>query len=87
MNKHIENVMATRETVSVSKVFKRGVDPCEGDIVQIRPPGHHSGRLGVIIGIAYFEKRQELRYNVMFSDKEAALFPGMRLELVKAHEK
>ena len=81
MNKHIENAMQTRET-AITGSFVRGLDFVEGDIVQIRPPGHHSGRLGTITGILYYKKREDLRFNVVFSNREAALFSCERLERV-----
>lgn len=86
MNKHIENAMAIRETAAVSTQFRRGLDVIEGDIVQIRPPGHNSGRLGVVIGISYYKKHEDMRYTVKFSDHEAALFSEERLELVRHHD-
>ena len=84
MNKHIENAMLTRETAMTGS-FVRGLDFVEGDIVQIRPPGHHSGWLGTITGILYYKKKDDLRFNVMFTNHEAALFTCERLERVGPH--
>lgn len=81
MNKMIENAMLRRETAMTGS-FVRGLDLVEGDIVQIRPPGHHSGRLGIITGIMYYKKKDDLRFNVMFSNREGALFTSERLERV-----
>ena len=83
MNKPIENAMRARETAMTGS-FVRGLDFVEGDIVQIRPPGHHSGRLGTITGILYYKKRDDLRFNVVFSNREAALFTSERLERVRS---
>ena len=82
MNKLIENAMKTRETAMTSS-FIRGLDLAVGDYVQIRPGRHHAGKIGIIIGISFYKKKGDLRYNVMFSDHEAALFTGERLKLVK----
>lgn len=82
MNKLIENTMRTRETAKVTS-FVRGLDVAEGDVVQVRGPGHHAGRLGVVIGVLFYKNRDDLRLNVQFSDGTAALFSGERLELVR----
>lgn len=85
MNKYIENVMQTRETAAVSGSFKHGLDILEGDIVQIKAGGHNAGRVGIVTGITFYKKFKDLRFNVMFSDNEAAMFSGDRLVLVRSH--
>lgn len=85
MNKHIENAMQTRETTAASGGFKPGLDILEGDIVQIKAGGHNAGRVGIVTGITFYKKFKDLRFNVMFSDNEAAMFSGDRLVLVRSH--
>lgn len=87
MNKHIENVMQTRETAAVSGSFKPGLDILEGDIVQIKAGGHNAGRVGIVTGVTYYRKFRDLRFNVMFSDNEATVFSGDRLILVRSHDR
>lgn len=85
MNKYIEDAMRTRETAAVSSSFKPGLDILEGDIVQIKAGGHNAGRVGIVTGITFYKKFKDLRFNVMFSDNEAAMFSGDRLVLVRSH--
>lgn len=85
MNKHIENVMRTRETAAATGSFKSGLDILEGDIVQVKAGGHNAGRIGIVTGITFYKKFKDLRFNVMFSDNEAAMFSGDRLVLVRSH--
>ena len=84
MNKLIENAMRTRETAAACS-FKPGLDILEGDIVQIKAGGHDAGRIGIVTGITYYKRFKDLRFNVMFSDNEAAMFSGDRLVLVRSH--
>lgn len=83
MNKHTENAMRTHETAMTGS-FIRGLDIAEGDIVQVRPPGHNSGRIGKVIGVTYYANKKDLRITVMFSDKESAMFSGERLDRVRS---
>ena len=85
MNKYIENVMQTRETAAATGSFKHGLDILEGDIVQIKAGGHNAGRVGIVTGITFYKKFKDLRFNVVFSDNDAAMFPGDRLVLVRSH--
>lgn len=85
MNKCIETVMLTRETAAATGSFKPGLDILEGDIVQIKAGGHNAGRIGIVTGITFYKKFKDLRFNVMFSDNEAAMFSGDRLVLVRSH--
>lgn len=84
MNKLIENTMLSRETAMATS-FVRGLDILEGDVVQIKGPGHNAGRVGIVTGITFYKRFQDLRFNVMFSDHEAAMFSGDRLMLVRSH--
>lgn len=63
--------------------FLRGIDIFEGDVVQIKGQGHDAGRVGKVIGVSYFKKADDLRFTVMFSDRESRLFSGDRLALVR----
>lgn len=87
MNKLIENVMRTRETAAATGSFKPGLDILEGDIVQVKAGGHNAGRVGIVTGITFYKKFKDLRFNVMFSDNEAAMFSGDRLMLVRSHDR
>lgn len=84
MNKIIENAMRKRETAMTGS-FVQGLDIVEGDIVQIKAGGHNAGRVGIVTGITFYKKFKDLRFNVMFSDNEAAMFSGDRLVLVRSH--
>lgn len=87
MNKQIENAMLPVRETATATSFIRGIDAVEGDIVQIKPGKHHAGKIGIVTGIVYLKKNDDIRFNVMFSDNEAALFSGERLELVRGSEK
>lgn len=82
MDKQYETAILKRETAAGS-AFIRGMDIIEGDLVQIKGPGHDSGRVGRVIGVNYFKRDDDLRVTVMFSDKEAKCFSGDRLGLVR----
>lgn len=69
--------------IELRSAFLRGIDLFEGDVVQIKGPGHNAGRVGRIIGVSYFKRSDDLRFTIMFSDREAKLFSGDRLVLVK----
>lgn len=59
----------------------------EGDYVQIRS-GEYAGRVGMIIGskVREINNRWDLYYDVMFSDKESRLLPGMALVVARQAE-
>ena len=86
MNKLIENAMRTRET-GMATSFIRELDIITGSVVQVKPGKHHAGKVGIVTGVVYLKKNDDLRFNVQFSDREAALFSGERLELVRGSEK
>lgn len=86
MKKIFENTMLPARETATATSFIRGIDVCEGDIVQIKPGKHHAGKIGIVTGIVYLKKNDDLRFNVVFTDNEAALFSGERLVLVKGSE-
>lgn len=81
MNKTRQKAILTPETPGSH--FFRGIDVVVGDVVQVRPPGHDAGRIGRVIGVSYYKKIKDLRFTVVFSDNESALFSGERLNVVR----
>lgn len=82
MDKKYETAILRRETTAASS-FIRGIDAVEGDLVQIKGPGHSAGRIGRVIGVTYHKRGDNLVITVMFSDKESDKFSGDRVILLR----
>lgn len=67
---------------------RKGLDYCEGDIVQIKPNAKRfRGQIGKIIGIKYFIGDQDyggLLYTVQFTDRQSADYTVNQLSLVRS---